>query len=283
MRKFVILLAINLQRLNNAEYLNLMNRLEELIEIATPAGVGLTDEEKAEFSKLVNSLRKRINISSASALTELLSELEKQRDSMLTYLFAAISYGMGLPMTTIRDAAKALELTIRPYKGAQSLPNQQETIFVNSLLRDLDTESAKENISVMNLTELISELESINTRYAELIQRRAEEMEEKNMSLISTQVTREKLDDVFSAIQLITQAKNIVDPTDASAAFIQNFNAVIREVKRLNNIRTGGAKGDKEETVIPETKPEEGTDVPFEPVDPNPEEGGGEEETPSVV
>lgn len=284
MRSITVLLSISLQRLNAAEYLNLMSRLEELIETATAAGVGLTEEEKAEFSALVDKLRKRVNYSTASSLTSALDALEKQRDSLLTYLFAIINNGVNLPIAALSEAAKALELLIRPYKDTQSLPDQQETVVIEGLLRNLDEATARTNLAALNLTAVAEELKSVNGQFATLTRQRAEEAEAKNMASETVMATRERLDPVFNAIQIITQAESIAKPTEVTAAFIQNFNAALREVKRLNSIRLGGSKeeGEREPTVIPGTDPDEGTGLPFEPVDPD-EGDGGEEETPDVV
>lgn len=284
MRSITVLLSISLQRLNAAEYLNLMSRLEELIETATAAGVGLTEEEKAEFSALVDKLRKRVNYSTASSLTSALDALEKQRDSLLTYLFAIINNGVNLPIAALSEAAKALELLIRPYKDTQSLPDQQETVVIEGLLRDLDEATARTNLAALNLTAVAEELKSVNGQFATLTRQRAEEAEAKNMASETVMATRERLDPVFNAIQIITQAESVAKPTEVTAAFIRNFNAALREVKRLNSIRLGGSKeeGEREPTVIPGTDPDEGTGLPFEPVDPD-EGDGGEEETPDMV
>ena len=92
MRSITILLTISLTRLNNAEYLNLMSRLRALIETATPEGVGLTAGEMTEFSELVDQLQARVNYTTASALTGQLDDLEKQRDSLLTFLFVPLRH-----------------------------------------------------------------------------------------------------------------------------------------------------------------------------------------------
>ena len=143
MRSITLLLNAYIGKFNNAEYLNLMSRLRALIETATPEGVGLTAGEMTEFSELVDQLQARVNYTTASALTGQLDDLEKQRDSLLTFLFATINSGVSLPIAAQSEAAKALELIIRPYKNTQSLPDQQETVVINGLLADLGADSAE--------------------------------------------------------------------------------------------------------------------------------------------
>ncbi len=242
MREITTLLTINLQKLNGAEYLNLMSRLETLIETATATAVGLTEEEKAEFSELVGRLRARLNYSTASSLTSTLSELEKRRDGLLAFLFATIRGGVSLPIATLGEAAKALEPIIRPYKDTRSLPHQQETVVINGLLRQLDTEESRTSLAALGLTEVVAELESVNGRFAALTDRRAVELEKRSLATEPLAATRERLDSVFNLIQVITQAESVANPTEATASFIQGFNATLREVKQLNSLRLGGAK-----------------------------------------
>ena len=124
MRTVVLLSFIALGKLNASEYLNLMTRLRTLIETATPTALGLTDEEFEEFKALVAKLQNRVNYTSASALTAQLDGIDKQRDSLLTFLFSIVQNGVNLPLEAQRAAAEALALIIRPYANIQRLPGQ---------------------------------------------------------------------------------------------------------------------------------------------------------------
>ena len=177
MRTITLLLSAYIGKLNNAEYLNLMSRLRALIETATPEGVGLTAGEMTEFSELVDQLQARVNYTTASALTGQLDDLEKQRDSLLTFLFATINSGVSLPIAAQSEAAKALELIIRPYKNTQSLPDQQETVVINGLLADLGADSAETALATLGLTAIVAELKKINDQYAELTAQRSRDSE----------------------------------------------------------------------------------------------------------
>ena len=81
----------------------------------------------------------------------------------------------------------------------------------------------------------------------------------------------------------------LIQPTDEINDFIERVNGI---VALYANIAGGSASGGgtTEDPTTPgeggegeEGKDDEGTDLPFEPTDPNPDEGGEEEETPSVV
>ncbi|HIX86063.1 MAG TPA: hypothetical protein H9848_05600, partial [Candidatus Parabacteroides intestinigallinarum] len=82
------------------------------------------------------------------------------------------------------------------------------------------------------------------------------------------------------------QAESIANPTAATAEFVLAFNGLVREVDRLYNLRTGNTQAEGGgETVIPGTDPGEsegeGGEQSPEPTDP--EEGGEETDSPSVI
>ena len=201
MRTITLLLSAYIGKFNNAEYLNLMSRLRALIETATPEGVGLTAGEMTEFSELVDQLQARVNYTTASALTGQLDDLEKQRDSLLTFLFATINSGVSLPIAAQSEAAKALELIIRPYKNTQSLPDQQETVVINGLLADLGADSAETALATLGLTAIVAELKKINDQYAELTAQRSRDSEARAVATESAGSLRKRIDPLFEAIR----------------------------------------------------------------------------------
>lgn len=179
MRTIVLLVSPALSKLNASEYLNLMTRLRTLIETATPTALGLTDEEFEEFKALVAKLQNRVNYTSASALTAQLDGIDKQRDSLLTFLFSIVQNGVNLPLEAQRAAAEALALIIRPYANIQRLPGQQETVQVNGLLVDLAAEAAAAHVATLNLTAVVEALKEQNDQYAALTQQRTLESDAK--------------------------------------------------------------------------------------------------------
>ena len=179
MRTVVLLISPALSKLNASEYLNLMTRLRTLIETATPTALGLTDEEFEEFKALVAKLQNRVNYTSASALTAQLDGIDKQRDSLLTFLFSIVQNGVNLPLEAQRAAAEALALIIRPYANIQRLPGQQETVQVNGLLVDLAAEAAAAHVTTLNLTAVVEALKEQNDQYAALTQQRTLESDAK--------------------------------------------------------------------------------------------------------
>ena len=275
MRALKVLLEIHLRYLNAKEYLNLMSRLRVLLQDATPEAVGLTAEEMAEFEKYVDELQQRVSFTTATLETGDLDEGELQRDKIITYLFNAIENGKDLPLEDQAKAAKALGLTIQPYKGIQSLPNQQETVSIAGLLLDWSSEEAKTHLATMGLTAVVAKLQEVNDNYRLLSAKRARDLE----ALTPATVTelRAKLDPIFEAIKVITLAESVAKPTEVTAEFILGFNSAIREVNRLNSLRKekGSEDSEKQDPTIPGTD----TETPENPDDQQPTTPGGEDQT----
>lgn len=256
MRSLTILLTIALSKLNNAEYLNLMSRLQKLVETATPTALGLTEEEFDEFKGLVDQLQDRINYSTASDLTAQLATLDGQRDSVLTFLFSTINNSAKMPIETLSAAGSALNRITHPYTSIQGDQDQQETVKIKGLLKDLDTEEAKGHLATLNLTDAVAKLQEINDEYETQSAARAREKEAARMSTDSGTAIRKRLDPIFEAIRQITLAESIAKPTDVTAEFIIGLNSAIREVNTLYNLRTGKTQSGDDETVLPGTDPE---------------------------
>lgn len=277
MRTIVLLVSPALSKLNASEYLNLMTRLQTLIETATAEALGLTNEEFEEFKDLVAKLQNRVNYTSASALTVQLDGIDKQRDSLLTFLFSTIQNGVKLPIEAQRVAAEALELIIRPYANIQRLPGQQETVQVNGLLIDLAAESAAAHVTTLNLTAVVDELKKQNDQYAALTQQRTLESDANATENIAE--LRARMDPMYVAVTTIAHAESVANPTEATAEFVRALNATVAEVDHLYNLRVGHVKKQDQDTIVPGTDPEQpGGEEPTDPGD-----GGDDSGTPGEV
>lgn len=272
-----MLVSPALSKLNASEYLNLMTRLQTLIETATPTALGLTDEEFEEFKALVAKLQNRVNYTSASALTAQLDGIDKQRDSLLTFLFSIVQNGVNLPLEAQRAAAEALALIIRPYANIQRLPGQQETVQVNGLLVDLAAEAAAAHVTTLNLTAVVEALKEQNDQYAALTQQRTLEGDAKATENIAE--LRARMDPMYVAVTTIAHAESVANPTETTAEFIRALNATVAEVDHLYNLRVGHVKKEDQDPVVPGTDPEQpGGEEPTDPGD-----GGDDSGTPGEV
>ena len=273
MRQVTFLIAAALTKLNAAEYLNLMSRLRGLIETATPEALGLTAEEFEEFKTLVDKLQDRIDVSSASGLTETLDLLNEQRLNVVASLFASIQAFTKLTLQDKLEAAKALELLTRPYANLRKLPDQQITVTIKGLERDLGKETAKAHLTTLGLLDVYEEMVRLNDEYASKTVQRTSELDLQDMETVGE--LREKLDPMYAAVTGIAEAESIAKPTEATAEFIRMMNATIKEINKLYNLRTGKESDEdgKKDPTIPGTD----TETPENPDGQQPTNPDGEQ------
>ncbi len=284
MRKVLLTREIALARLNAKEYLNLMTRMKSLIEDATATALGMTDEEFAEFSALVDKFYQRIYFPEGNELTDSLNDLEGQRDAVITYLFQSVRNGISLPIEEQAEAAKALEKITSLYAGLQRMPEQQETVAIAGLLLKLDEEAAKAHLATMNLTAIVAKLKSLNDEYAAQTKARTRA---KGLNEVETVAEmRAALDPMYQTLTIIAQSKNVLEPTETTAEFMAVLNETIKEVNQLYNKRMGKEDKEDEETEIPGTDPGTsenpgGEQTPGGTEGENPDGEGGEQTPPT--
>ena len=275
MRTVVLVRDIWLGKLNAKEYLNLMTRMKSLIEDATATALGMTDEEFAEFSALVDKFYQRIYFPEGNELTDSLNDLEGQRDAVITFLFQSVRSGVNLPIEEQSEAAKALKNIIDLYDGLQTMPEQQETVAITGLLLKLDEEAAKAHLATMNLTAIVAKLKSLNDEYAAQTKARTRA---KGLNGVETVAEmRTALDPMYQTLTIIAQSKNVLEPTETTAEFMAVLNETIKEVSQLYNKRMGHEDKEDEETEIPGTDPE----TPGGTEGENPDGEGGEQTPPT--
>ena len=294
---------INLARLNNAEYLTFMNHVvdlargEESDEPETPETVslaaaegapelGLSEELLGGIEAELLDLSDNVDESTAAEETEEMETHEKNRDSLAAYILTRVQRAGSLPLEAERLAGKALYRTLKPYTGVTLLPVAQETAKLRGLLLDLRKPEAAPHVTTLGLDTYVTELEKENEAYDRLWQKRAKARAANKKE--SGASIRARVDEMYDDLVMLAQSYNVVQPTERSATFVRELNQYIAETVTANKLRKTSGSSKPSGTTDPEptdpeqpggTDPDEGTDLPFEPVDPNPEE----EETPSVV
>lgn len=123
----------SLSRLNNKEYLNMMQRVATLLsveETVTKLGVGSI---LTPFNALSLQLEDLVNRTMASAETQAMSKTDTQRDGYVSYLFFSIRTAKNSPLAAYRAAYARLEIIIRLYRGLAQMRNMEETVAIRGL------------------------------------------------------------------------------------------------------------------------------------------------------
>lgn len=251
MKQIVKIKEIGLAKLNNAEYTNFSTRVLSLVKQAgtiEPDGgsaLGIEAEVQEEDEELLALLGDIVAQSRISDRTAELTEVDNQRDDLVVYLFKLLRSKKSSPLAAERKAATSLYNLLKPYVGCYRSPGQQETVQIRGLLTDARKEENLPNVEALSLTNILTELETANDEYASLTEQRTEERAANRLD--ESKKVRQRMDELYDYISTMAFVQSVAHPTDATATFVTNLNALIDETNALYNQRIAQAKRKKPE------------------------------------
>ena len=251
MRTIVKIKEFGITRLNNAEYTNFSNRVLSLVNQAgtlEPEGgsaLGIEEEVTEEYGTLGGTMGDIVAQSRISDRTAELTAVDKQRDDLVVYLFKLLRSKKSSPLTEERKAATSLYNLLKPYVGCYRSPGQQETVQIRGLLTDARKAENLPNVEALSLANILTELESANDEYASLTEQRTEERAASRLD--ESKKVRARMDELYDYISTVAFVQSVAHPTEATAAFVTNLNALIDETNALYNQRIAQAKRGKED------------------------------------
>lgn len=256
MGKYIKIHPISTSVLNNTEYLNLMRRFLPLIPPINPDSgggeedrpgelslndvnnqLGITDGQLEAFSADVALLEDTVNQSRISNETAKIDETDKVRAEQIVYFNGEVSNGRKCPIQDTREAAIQLYNATKVYVGIQKLGHQQTTQQTNGLLMDLDKPENKALVATLHLEGVVELIRTTNQKMEELTNSRTKA--KAATATDNAKTIRQRLDPLFNDMLTIAFVYSVAYPTDDTAAFITNINALIDEVKASYNQRKG--------------------------------------------
>lgn len=228
-----------LSRLNNKEYLNMMQRITALLsveETVTKLGVETILNPLKELSLQLEDL---VNRTLASAETQTMSETDTERDGYINYLFSSIRTATHSPLAAHRAAYARLEIIIRPYKGLAQMRNMEETAAIRGLLLDLGKEANTADIATLGLTDVVTALKEANERYAALTDARAAGRMAAQTDASKT--VRTQMDTLYDDLITRIMAFNIITPCKEAETFLKTHNQIVAETQNAFALRSASA------------------------------------------
>lgn len=225
----------SLSRLNNKEYLNMMQRIAALLtaeETVTKLGV---ESILAPFNALSLQLEDLVNRTMASAETRTMSETDAERDSYVNYLTSSIRTAKNSPLAAHRSAYARLEIVIRPYKGLAQMRNMEETAAIRGLLLDLSKEASAADIATLGLADVVAALKEANERYAQLTDTRA--VERSASQTDDSKTVRAQMDALYDDLTARVMAVNIITPCKEAETFLKLHNQIVTETQNAFALR----------------------------------------------
>lgn len=235
MAKIIKINPIGLTKLNNAEYTNFATRVHSLILATGLEVLGIDAADSARYGELLGTMNELVALSRISDETADMQATDKEREEIGIYLLTEIRTKRTSPIKPQASAAQHLYNLVKPYIGFYKLPNQQETVTINGLLKDLAKEEYKEDITTLGLGELIEALNVANARYYVLTEQRTASREAAKLD--NSKVVRVEMDELYDTMTTLAFVQSVANPTDATANFVTSINAIITEVITAYNQR----------------------------------------------
>lgn len=248
--------------LRSAQYLMYMQTFLARAKKLETENTLFTDGLKA-FEAAVAEVDASVRIATKSKMTINVTEADAVRDRLYSLLKSVVVGWATMPalsgssaqllpfVSEYAEAARPLADVIALYNLQTNTQLDDESGKLQSILRDMRRDGA-ESITKLQLTELLTQLETANKAVIEGINQRAEERGAKVAGALKA--ARLTCDEAYLKLEQVINALSVLMPSEPLTAFIRTQND---EIDRLDRALTSGNK-DEEEKNPTEGKPGEG-------------------------
>ena len=273
-------------QLRQNEWLDTGRAIEKKIVEAGPETLGVETVFGTFQARLQDYDDSLVKITK-SVFTAEMANMDKTRDERETGLLDQIRVAATHFDEAKRAAGQRLMVVADRFRNTTRMSFNDQTGMVTNLIQKLRSDEFAADVTTLGLTEWVDELEAVNDRCAELADERRKETGARNATL-KAKDTRPAFEAAYDALVERLNALALVNGEEKYAELFRWWNAMIDEYRVAISLRGGKGTGGKTEggdsdQPTPEPNPDdEGTDLPFEPTDPD---TGDEEEpeTPDVV
>lgn len=250
------------KNLRSAQYLMYMQTFLARAKKLETENTLFTDGLKA-FEAAVAEVDASVRIATKSKMTINVTEADAVRDRLYSLLKSVVVGWASMPalsgssaqllpfVSEYAEAARPLADVIALYNLQTNTQLDDESGKLQSILRDMRRDGA-ESITKLQLTELLSQLETANKAVIEGINQRAEERGAKVAGALKA--ARLTCDEAYLKLEQVINALSVLMPSEPLTAFIRTQND---EIDRLDRALASGNK-DEEEKNPTEGKPGEG-------------------------
>lgn len=249
-------------RLRSAQYLMYMQTFLARAKKLETENTLFTDGLKA-FEAAVAEVDASVRIATKSKMTINVTEADAVRDRLYSLLKSVVVGWVSMPalsgssaqllpfVSEYAEAARPLADVIALYNLQTNTQLDDESGKLQSILRDMRRDGAA-SITKLQLTELLTQLETANKAVIEGINQRAEERGAKVAGALKA--ARLTCDEAYLKLEQVVNALSVLMPSEPLTAFIRTQND---EIDRLDRALASGNK-DEEEKNPTEGKPGEG-------------------------
>lgn len=241
--------SIPVEKLNNDEYAQFVKGVLSLVSGATLEKLSVSETIFDGLHKNVELLTEASRQSRQSQDTEKITQIDKQRTEVLSYLLSSFRLEQKNIDSVRKAAASTLFKEFKNYVGTQSLPSRQKSQAIDAFVKDLKKPQSVTHLTILGLLRSVDALEDYNKKYQKLVEGRAES--QIATSLINVKQVRKEANQYYKDIVKYAGAMNVIHPTLESGNFIALLNKLIDDTMLSNKQRLSqlaSAKASKEVT-----------------------------------
>jgi hypothetical protein len=237
---------VKLDRLRNEEWFQFFTEFKTFVEQTMPEVLDIV-ELFVVFVTLYGKADELLEQIRKSNFTALIAEKDGLRDNAYRGISETVYTAKKHYDPTKRTAAESLSALIDHYGNVADKPYNEETATIYNFCQDIRSKYANE-ISILDLTGWIDELERVNNDFEKTILDRNKEYAEKDEGNMLD--IRKKTDRTYLDIVERIEALSLVKGNEQYETFIKNLNANIDRYILSVKRRTGKSKDNTEQPEI---------------------------------
>ena len=176
----------------------------DLLHAADATKIGIPAEKITTY-KADLDVEEEINRETQASLnTQRMTKKDEERDDLLSFIFNTIRTNRLSPEQAIAAAADELNVVAKPYYGIQKLGLDQESAFINGLLRDFRKTENAPYVTTLKLTSALQKLETANAEFRQVYDARSATRADNKLP--QAKVARAKTDAMYEQIVFILKA-----------------------------------------------------------------------------
>ena len=204
MEEFIVINQIRMSRLDNGRHFEYHNHVYDLLHAADATKIGIPAEKITAY-KADLDVEEEINRETQASLnTQRMTKKDEERDDLLSFIFNTIRTNRLSPEQAMATAAEVLNVVAKPYYGIQKLGLDQESAFINGLLRDFRKTENAPHVTTLKLTSALQKLETANAEFRQIYDARSATRADNKLP--QAKVARAKTDAMYEQIVFILKA-----------------------------------------------------------------------------
>lgn len=218
---------VYLQKLTQMEFFQVMSNIQIYLGKEDLVTLKLGNI-KTEFDAKLKAYDEALKIYRKHKNSEQITELDRQRDTLIRGFQKHISAFRDFPNTEKQAAAKKLDFELGKYgKDIAKKPLQEETAIITQLLQEFLQGDLLQAVTLIGAKDWLDKLNEINTQFVGLHTERTEEVG--TIELGQAKKTRQELQEVFTKLTKNIEALATLNGEEPYRNLVNSINEEIKK------------------------------------------------------